>query len=294
MRLASVVLLAALFTAGPALGQTSADPQQPETPSSAAPEAPSASEPSVDPPPPEEPAGKPVAPAPRPAKGWRANIMDRLYVHINVGAQPSSPDVTVRGGVPLYDEVATFETRGEAGGGVLVDLGGGYRVWRRMYAAVSYSRVSGDLGGPLTGQVPHPLIFDSPRPISGSVSGLDRVEHAVHLQAIWRHPISNRIDIGVALGPTIFNVSQDLVSGLQVTEGGSSVTLAGTTTESVSDSAVGFNIGVDGSYSLTRRLAVGAFVRYAGGSVDLPGSAGVVSLDAGGVQVGAGVRLRFR
>jgi hypothetical protein len=233
-------------------------------------------------------------PRARADKGVLAGVLDRLYAHLNVGAQPSSPDILAQGSIPMFEETATFETRGETGGGVLLDVGGGYHLWRRLYGAVSYSRVSGDVGGPLTGQIPDDLIFDSPRPITGSVSGLDHVEHAVHLQAIWRHPINSKIDVGVALGPTIFNVSQDLVSGLQITEGGGSVSLAGTTTERVKDSAVGFNVGVDGSYMLTRRLAAGAFVRYAGGSVDLPGSAGVVSLDVGGVQAGAGIRLRFR
>jgi len=324
MRPASVLLLVVLFTAGTALGQASAAPQDAEAPAATAPEEePSAPDSSTEPPapaapaaaqapasqePPDTPAGKPVEkpvdepvekpaekPSGKPASGRAGDgFLSRLYVHLNVGGQPTSPDFSARGAFPLYDETATFETRGEAGGGVLVDVGGGYRVWRRAYAAISYSRVSGDVGGPLTGLIPHPLIFDSPRPITGSVSGLDHVEHAVHLQAIWRHPINNRIDVGVALGPTIFNVSQDLVSGLQVTEAGSSVSLAGTTIENVSDTGIGFNVGVDGAYTLTRRLTVGAFVRYAGGSVDLPGSAGAVSLDAGGVQAGAGVRLRFR
>ena len=126
------------------------------------------------------------------------------------------------------------------------------------------------------------------------MSGLNHVQHAIHFQAVWLHPISNRIDIALSVGPTLFIVSQDLVSAISLTEAGSSVSLAGTTIQNVNDNAAGFNVGMDGSYRLTRRLAVGAFVRYAGGSVDLPAASGNVSLDVGGVQVGAGVRLRFR
>lgn len=194
----------------------------------------------------------------------------------------------------MFDETASFETRGETGGGLLVDVGGAYRVWRRLYGGVSYTWLGGDVGGPLTGQVPDTLRFDTFRPISGTVSGLSHTEHAVHLQAVWRHPVNNRIDVGVSLGPTIFSVSQELVSNLSITGTEANVSLAGVTTEKVSDSAVGFHIGVDGTYTLTHRLAAGAFLRYAGGSVDLPGSAGSVPLDTGGVQIGVGVRLRFR
>lgn len=329
MRLAAAVLCVCLFTAGVALGQTPDDAQTPETPSTAAraesgPGQPTDTDPDKEQPAtpdedePEKPVEKPDAPAAKPAEARgkkaaqpprkddkartgadRAAGMERFIAHFNLGGQLSSPELVARGTFPLYDEVATFETRGEAGGGLLVDVGGGYKVWRQLYAGLSYSRVGGDVGGPLTGQIPDPLIFDSPRPISGSVSGLDHAEHAVHFQAAWRHPINRDFEVFVAAGPTLFAVSQDLVSALAISDAGSSVTLTGTTIENVSDNAVGFNIGVDGTYKLRYRLlgyplTVGAFVRYAGGSVDLPGAAGTVSLDVGGLQVGGGIRLRFR
>ena len=263
---------------------------------------------------PEPPAEKPPEKAPEPkpadkaadARPAKTSVLSRfrghvkrLRVHVNGGAQVTSHDMVAQGAFPLYLESATFEVRGETGSGGVFDVGAAYPLRSRfvggeLFGGLSYSRVGGDVGGPLTGQVPHPLIFDSPRPISGSVSGLDHVEHAIHFQAVWLHPISNRIEIALSAGPTLFIVSQDLVSAISLTEAGSSVSLAGTTIQNVNDNAAGFNVGMDGSYRLTRRLAVGAFVRYAGGSVDLPAASGNVPLDVGGVQVGAGVRLRFR
>jgi hypothetical protein len=266
---------------------------------------PPAREPVETKPPEKEPEPKPADKATdaRPAKPsvlsrFRGHVR-RLRVHVNAGSQVTSHDMVAQGAFPLYLESATFEVRGETGSGAVIDVGAAYPLRRRfvggeLFGGLSYSRVGGDLGGPLSGQVPHPLIFDSPRPISGSVSGLDHVEHAIHFQAVWLHPISNRIEIALSAGPTLFIVSQDLVSAISLTEAGSSVSLAGTTIQNVNDNAAGFNVGMDGSYRLTRRLAVGAFVRYAGGSVDLPAASGNVSLDVGGVQVGAGVRLRFR
>lgn len=297
MRLASVVCCLSLLTAAPLAAQTPpADQPAEQTPSGT----------QEDPAPAEQtPSGSPEGPAPQPqpqpatppaAKEAMPPDRngDRFYLHLNAGSQPSSPDFVARGGVPLYLETATFEIRGESGGGVLVDVGGGYRVWRRLYAGLSYSRVGGDIGGPLTGQIPDDLIHDRPRPITGSVSDLSHVEHAVHFQAVWRHPINDRFDVAVAIGPTLFSVSQDLVSEIAIVEEAAGPRLTGVTTEDVSDTAVGFHVSADGSYSLTRRLAVGLFLRYAGGSVDLAGRAGNVSLDVGGLQVGAGVRLRFR
>jgi hypothetical protein len=41
---------------------------------------------------------------------------------------------------------------------------------------------------------------------------------------------------------------------------------------------------------LTRRYGVGAFIRYAGATVDLPS---VSDLKVGGFQIGGGLRVRF-
>jgi hypothetical protein len=239
--------------------------------------------------------------APDDAKTKKSTAERPVYVHANVGVQATSRDLVAPGAFLLYDEAAIFETRGETGDGVLFDVGGNVRVWRNVYAGVSYSIVTGDTGGPLTGTVPDDLRTDAHRPISGSTSGLGHTEHAVHLQAVWRHPINNKLDVAVSAGPTIFSVSQELVSSFAVNEG-ATPTVGTLTVNDASGSSVGFNVGVDALYGLTPRLFAGAFVRYAGGSVDLTTPRGGLepagvpaefSLDVGGLQVGAGVRFRF-
>ena len=72
------------------------------------------------------------------------------------------------------------------------------------------------------------------------------------------------------------------------------------TVTSVKDSPVGFNIGADGSYWITRvamvTVGVGLFVRYVGASLDLPSAAGATlegDLKGGGFQGGRGLRLGF-
>jgi opacity protein-like surface antigen len=244
--------------------------------------------------------------APDDANATKSTAGRPVYVHVNVGVQATSRDLVAPGAFELYEEAAVFETRGETGDGVLFDLGGNILVWRDLaagdlYAGVSYSIVTGDTGGPLTGNVPDVLRTDAHRPISGLTSGLGHTEHAVHLQAIWRHPINNKIDVAVSAGPTIFSVSQELVSGFAVNDG-APPTVGALTLTDASATSVGFNVGVDASYRLTPRLFAGGFVRYAGGSVDLttpggnlgaPGAPEEFSLDVGGLQVGVGIRVRF-
>ena len=88
-------------------------------------------------------------------------------------------------------------------------------------------------------------------------------------------------------GPTFTNVHQDLVTGIVVPAGTQS---AVATVESQSGTAAGVNIGFDASYLFTKYDGVGGFLRYNGGSVDLPAASDV---KAGGFQMGIGARLRF-
>ena len=54
--------------------------------------------------------------------------------------------------------------------------------------------------------------------------------------------------------------------------------------------AVGGNVGVTGNYLVRSGIGIGGFLRYAGGSFDLSTAS---KQKAGGIQIGAGLRLRF-
>ena len=59
-------------------------------------------------------------------------------------------------------------------------------------------------------------------------------------------------------------------------------------------SATAFNVGADVMWMLNRTLGVGGLVRFSRASVDLdaPGNR-TISVDAGGVYAGGGIRLLF-
>jgi opacity protein-like surface antigen len=238
-----------------------------------------------------------VASAAVPAVAQQAPApFERGYVHVNFGGQVGSSDLNQPGSFPLYEETAVFDVAGDVGGGALFDVGGGYRVWRRLYAGVSFSRTSDRSDGSLTGQVPNPLFRNRLRSISGTVSGLKHTENAVHLQAVWRQPINDKIHVAVFAGPTIFSIDQDAVGSFTVNEPpglAGNPALAEVTLASASEGTTGFHAGADVSYLVRPRIRAGFMVRYAGGSVDLPIANESTSLDVGGLQVGAGIRYGF-
>ena len=102
--------------------------------------------------------------------------------------------------------------------------------------------------------------------------------------------------VALSAGPSFFQVTQDVVGSVEVREAGApftTVTVSQVPTTSVKKTAVGVNVGADVSVMATRHVGGGFLVRYATGSVDLPAGSAQVSLDAGGFQIGGGLRVRF-
>lgn len=222
--------------------------------------------------------------------------LERGYVHVNVGGQSGSHDLTQQGSFDQYDETGLFSNTTKVGGSPIFDIGGGVRVMGKIYGGISFTRASDTSSGQVTGSVPHPFYYDQFRPVTGEAAGLKHTETAIHLQAVYRQPVTTKFDVALSVGPTFFSVQQDVVAAITVAEQGSPTTgvaMTGVTKEKVKESAVGFNIGADGTYMFTDRLGAGGFLRYTGGSVDLGATAGKTKLDIGGFQIGAGLRLRF-
>ena len=221
---------------------------------------------------------------------------ERGYGHLNLGVQATSHDLDQDTAFVIYDEPGRIQVGGSGGGGALFDIGGGWRVWRQLYAGLSFTSGSNTEDAAINGTVPHPFFFDEFRTVTGTAPGLKHSEQAVHLQAMWRFPVTTRFDVLVGGGPTFFSVDQDLVSGITVTEIGiptTGVNLTGVTVERASEGTVGFNLGADGTYLLTRRFGVGGFLRFTGGSTTLTTGGNTVDLDVGGLQIGIGGRVRF-
>lgn len=214
---------------------------------------------------------------------------DQIFANVNLLLQPVSRDANLNGDFPLYGELGTFEGPRQIGGGAVFDLAGGARVWRNLAVGLGFSRFGNSNAVSLTASVPDPAVYDSPVEQALSAGELDHSETAVHISAVWVWPYTDKIDIAVFAGPSIFSVNHQTVSAIDVVENTS--TVAGVTTAEVSETAVGVHLGADVSYMITPRYGAGVVLRYAGASVDVPGLDD--SLGVGGVQLGVGFRLRF-
>lgn len=224
-------------------------------------------------------------------------VKERGFVNVNAAFQATSQTVDQGGAFPLYDEDGSFEASRKIGGGVVVDVSGGMRLWRRLGIGVGYTMFSDKSAADVAGQVPNPLFVGRPRPVTLQSGDLKHSEQAVHIQGVWFLEIMPGFDVALSFGPSIFSVKTDAIKGIGVTETGypySQVTAQISGTESLKKSAVGFNVGADVTYMFTPYIGVGGMIRYARASVTLDPSAGdSFKVNAGGPQVGAGVRFRF-
>jgi hypothetical protein len=222
---------------------------------------------------------------------------DRAFVNVSAGAQTQSHQFDSSLTFPLYDETGVVDASYDNSGGFLFDVSGGARLRGNLGVGVGFTRFANTTDVPVQATVPHPIFFDQPRNVSTAASGLRHSEVAINIFALWMIPLSEKTDVAVFGGPSIFMVKQDLVSGVTIPQP-ETPPFTPVVTPQVSEgsgNAVGFNVGVDWTYLLTPQLGVGGFARFSGGpTADVSAGDQAVDVRVGGFQIGAGVRVRFK
>ena len=234
--------------------------------------------------------------------------MQAGYFNLNVTLQDGGHSFRERvNPTETYGEPANFRTRHAIPSVALPHIAVGVRLWRSLAVGVgaTYFRVRDDVE--LTGTVPHPLFYERPRALLSQLDGYHRTQTGIHAHAVWTVPVSERFDVALSAGPSLFLVTQDRVSEVVVTLPGPTHEefQVEPTAKSVAERAYGTNAGVDVTYHLFRQLEPGAvfwtaglgfFVRWTGATVRFSSEvdrAQSASSDVGGLQYGAGLRLRF-
>lgn len=219
----------------------------------------------------------------------------RGFVNANFGLQATGDDVSLDAGREVYEDRMSIVSNIDIGGGALWDVSAGYKVWRNLVVGLGYSGFGNDNDTTAAVTIPSPATFTEPRLGTTSASGLDHSQKALHFVASWMIPVTEKIDVAVSAGPSIFFVKQDVITDVAFTEVGfpfTAVNIGGPVVSELSETGGGFNIGADVTYLLRPRWGVGAFLRYVGGGVTFDEVEGG-EINAGGVQLGFGVRYRF-
>jgi len=221
---------------------------------------------------------------------------DRAYVNVSGGYRTTTVDATDSVQVMEFVEQTQVVTTYVVRRAPQLNVGAGARVWRNLAVGATVSYVAPSVRGDVSSAVPHPFLFNHPRQVSGSASGLSRGETGVHVQATWVTPLRNRWQLAIGGGPSFFSLAQSLVQDLTITQTYpyDTATFTGATSRRVTRSAVGFNAGAGVAYFAGRHVGAGTELSFSRATVRLPSPDGdTMKLNAGGATIDAGVRFRF-
>lgn len=214
---------------------------------------------------------------------------DRGFVNINFGVQAGGPDDTSHFAFTLYEENATVDVKRSLGSGAFFDALAAGRLWDNLALGIDFMKRSATGDGTLTGSLPDPIVFDSPRAVSTTVANLKHDETWVAIPLVYVWPFTDKVDIMIMGGPSVAHVNQDTVSNVSVSETGNGPQVSVTTT-SESKSIWGVLVGADVRYMLSKQFGVGGFARYNAAHGHLSSDR---KLDVGGFQLGGGLRVKF-
>lgn len=243
------------------------------------------------------PAAAQVTPAQRPAPPRPAAASPfRGFATINGGYLTASKDFTDRTTTRVNAEDGTQAADYEVRGGPSLDLAGGVTVWRQLAVGAGVTRYATSTPLAVSAAVPHPFFFNRPRTVTGDVGGLERQELAVHVQARAQLPLRGALQASVFGGPSFFRVTQGVLTAAAYEEAYpyDVAALGPPATVRARASRVGLNVGGDVAYFFTRRVGVGVSAQLTRATLDMPiGEGRTAEVAAGGLQTGAGLRLRF-
>jgi hypothetical protein len=216
-----------------------------------------------------------------------APATEKFFVNVNFGAQFSDHSLGASVSTPVYEETATLSSTTEVSGGALFDVSAGYRVYGDFFAALAITSFGDSARADYTASVPNPTFFDRPATSSGQIADIKRREVGFHPQIVWAHPLTDKVDLALSLGPSFVRLSQDVLQSLTV-PAGTQTGIPNIGRETAT--AIGVHIGADVTYTITPRYGAGAFFRYVNASADLPS---LEDAKTGGPQLGVGVRVRL-
>jgi hypothetical protein len=225
-----------------------------------------------------------------------SSSLPKGFLSANIGGNLSTRDFTNQFTFDLYREQAHVDTQYGVPASLAVDVGGGFRFWGHLAAAIAVTNSQSKEDASISAQIPHPFLLNKPRSITGTASGLSRKETAVHLDAAYLAPLSRRLLLIAFGGASIFSVNQDIVTGVRVGEvyPYDEASFTSATTTRASDSPVGFNVGADLTYQVWPNFGFGGTVRFAHATAKFSESGvSTGSVDVGGAIVSGGVRWLF-
>jgi len=228
-----------------------------------------------------------------------AGAQERLRIAANVGQQASTTTVSQEQSFDRYFEQGSFTFERSIPQSLVYDFGAMVRVWRGLYTGGAFSVFDQTGAGTVTARVPHPLQFNKPRTTTGEIADVNRREYGQHIAVGWAIPASGGLDFILSGGPSFFMTQQLFVTRLNLSLQDEvfpfeELAFPRADTETLRETVMGYNAGVDMTWRMNKRIGLGLLVRYSTGKKEFIPSGGLpVEVTAGGLHAGGGLRILF-
>ena len=241
------------------------------------------------------------AASPKPTKAVApaaTRVPDRFRLVLNASFWPEKTSYSESRTFTEYAEETSIRTSYEAATGFGPDVALQVSLFRGLGVLVGYSHVAKDVTGHVDVSRPHPLYLNRNRSASSEISGYGLTEGAVHLDLAYARA-AGHLDWALFAGATLFQVEADLLQAPTYDDvyPYDELTITSTPSTTVKESPTGFNVGgrLDYRFGASRRFGAGVQVLYSKASVKLKAepAATDATFDAGGLSVGAGLRVYF-
>ena len=192
-------------------------------------------------------------------------------------------------------EEARLSRNYDSSTGPVFEFGGIFSLTSNFGIMGSFELYNGDNDSVFERVLPHPLLFDRDRIVSGEVTGLSYSERAVHIDAVFTQT-AGAFTIDVFGGPTLFFAKAELIDSVNTNSlyPFDEATLTGTNSVELDDNPIGFNVGGALTYNFNPTFGVAFQARFSRATASIVHSDGsTIDFDAGGFRAGAGIRLAF-
>ncbi len=221
----------------------------------------------------------------------------RVILSVDLGFRPGGSALTRRATAfaERYAEDGTLTADYGRGSGPQFDLMASQAVWGNLGVGVGLSSYQRRSTTTIAAQVPHPFFFNALRPATFETTAPEGTEVALHIPVVWTPSSGTRLTLLVFGGPSVFHVTQNVVSNLTLSDPYPpvTVTITGVTTTRLTGTMVGFHVGGDLGYYGNKRFGVGAGVRYSFANLTFADDTAATDGRAGGLQIVGGLRVRF-
>ena len=229
-----------------------------------------------------------------------AHASDRVRVVLNGIYNTSTLTFTDNRSYTEYAETANVGADYSVEGGFGFDAGLQVSFYKSLGVLVGYTGTNREESGGFAASLPHPLFLSRPRSLDGELSGFEYKEASFYVDLAYTGgKPGGHLEWTVFAGASFFQVEVDFLDRLlyNQTYPYDSVTLREAPPANIEESPIGFNVGgrLDYRFGKSRRFGAGVLARYSAATVTTRGSAESteVSFDAGGFEVGAGIRIYF-